>query len=311
MTADGPPVFVDGASGYIGGHLVWKLREQGRAVLCLVRSEASPADVDLLESFGAQVLVAGLADQQADVAKALEGVSAAVHLIGSIAPPRGVSFAGMHVGQTHAWIECCQKAKVPKVVMVTAVGAGPGAPSRYHATKGEAEEALRASGLRHAIVRPSLVVGRVVGRRDSKLVSRYRDLILKRRLVPLVNGGSSRVQPVFVGDLAEALAAVAAPEGPAGLTLEVGGPEVVTMREFVERLMRVLSTRKPVLGLPAGIARAIALVCESVQRVPILSRDQVAIALRDNVCRENALPSLLKRPPASLDEALETYRRTL
>ena len=160
-------------------------------------------------------------------------------------------------------------------------------------------------------MRPSLVVGRVVGRRDSKLVSRYRDLILKRRLVPLVNGGSSRVQPVFVGDLAEALAAVAAPEGPAGLTLEVGGPEVVTMREFVERLMRVLSTRKPVLGLPAGIARAIALVCESVQRVPILSRDQVAIALRDNVCRENALPSLLKRPPASLDEALETYRRTL
>lgn len=300
-------VLVDGATGYVGTHLVSTLAHAGSAVRCLVRPGADPADLAVLRAAGGEVVAAELLEPGAALDRAFAGVGAAVHLIGSIAPRRGERLEALHGGQARAAIEACRRHGVGRLVMVTALGARAGAPSRYHATKWESEEALRQSGLAHVILRPSLIVGRIVGRRDSKLVRRYLDLIASRPMVVVVGDGTSRVQPIFVGDLAAAIARVLVSETWLGQTLELGGPEVVTMREFLDALMRGLGVRKPVLRLPIPLARAVALVCETVQAVPLLSRDQITIARGDNVCERNALPALGVMP-TSLAAALATYR---
>ena len=303
-------VVVDGASGYVGSHLTSRLLADGHRVRCLVRPGADQADIAFLRSLGADVASADLGASDGDAGKAFAGARAAVHLIGSIAPRKGESLDFLHESLTGKLVENCQRHGVERIVMVTALGTGPGAASRYHQTKWKAEELVRASGLEYVILRPSLIVGWQTGRRDSKLVRRYSEMIRTRGVVPLINGGINRIQPVFVGDLVAALEACLSSESALESTVEIGGADVVTMREFVEGLMTVLAVRKPIIGLPGLLARALAGVCESLQPVPILSSDQVTMAQEDNVCQENALVSVFGITPTPLSEALATYGKS-
>lgn len=300
-------VVVDGATGYVGSHLVARLRQSGAVVRCLVRLSASQGDLDFLRSTGAEVVQADLGDTSPEAARAFAGASCLVHLIGSIAPVKGESLEYLHEELTAQMVEQCRANGVSRIVMVTALGTAPGASSLYHRTKWQAEEVVRSSGLDYVILRPSLIVGRTVGRRDSKLVKRLSEIIVRGRAVPLINGGINRLQPVFIGDLVEALASCIAGESPPEGTLEIGGRDIVTMRELVEALMVVLAVHKPIVGLPGFVARGIAAACEALQPVPLLSRDQVIMANEDNVCQDNALVCVFGINPTPLSEALATY----
>jgi NADH dehydrogenase len=306
-TREREPIVVDGATGYVGSHLAAKLCSDGHRVRCLVRAGADEGDVAFLKSLGAEVVIVDLSDSQADAGRAFAGAKAAVHLIGSIAPRKGESLSYLHETLTGRLVEHCQRNGVTRIIMVTALGTGPDAASRYHQTKWQAEELVRSSGLEYVILRPSLIVGRQTGRRDSKLVRRYSEIIRTRGVVPLINGGINRIQPVCVGDLVQALAACLSSELALESTVEIGGADVVTMREFVEALMVALAIRKPIIGLPGLLARAVAGICESLQPVPLLSSDQVTMAHEDNVCHENALVSVFGITPTPLAEALATY----
>lgn len=302
------PVIIAGATGYLGRHLVHYLSSRARPIRCLVRPlSASPEAVSFLEGRGARVFQYDL-DKPDDIpAHVFAGARCAVHLVGSIAPRRGESLDALHAGQTARLVELCQRYAVPKVVLVTAIGAEPDARSQYHASKWQAEEIVRRSGLAHVIVRPSLIVGRLVGDRDSKLVRRYIDLIRSRAVVPLINGGITSLQPVFIGDVVRALEACIESEELIETTIEVGGPEVLTMAEFLDRLMAAIGVRKPVVGVPAFLARLAACLCAAVQEVPLVSPDQVTIALADSVCQENGLATVLSISPTPLEAALATY----
>src|SRR4030095_234493 len=125
------PVVVDGATGYVGSHLVSKLVSDGHRVRCLVRPGADDADVAFLKSLGAEVVSTDFSCADGDVGRAFAGAKAAVHLIGSIAPRKGESLAYLHEKLTGRLVEHPQRNSVPRIVMVTALGTGPGAASRY------------------------------------------------------------------------------------------------------------------------------------------------------------------------------------
>ncbi|MBI4534333.1 MAG: NAD(P)H-binding protein [Candidatus Melainabacteria bacterium] len=301
---DKPVVVIAGATGYVGSHLAWKLASQGLPVRCLVRPEAKKTDTDFLASLGVDVIKASLAEP--DTSRALTGARVAVHLIGSIAPSKGESLEELHVQNTKHFVEMCKMAGIGKIVMVSALGSGPRALSCYHRTKWQAEECVRQSGLEYIILRPSLIVGHLAGLRDSKLIRRYLDIIASGRLVPLVNGGINCLQPIFIKDLTEALHACI--QSNSFGTFELGGANVVTMRQLIEELMRIKNAHKPIIGLPAIIANAIAICCEQVQQVPIISRDQIILASQDNICEHNALDTVFGIQPTSLQDALQTYQ---
>ncbi len=308
-------VLVDGASGYVGSHLVFALSNGAYGVRCLVHPKAQEEDIAVLKSCKAEIFRGSLIDPSSEEAirRAFEDVVAAVHLIGSVAPKRGEKLSDLHIEQTRAFVKYCQEAKVAKIVMVTALGSGKQAKSEYHRTKWQAEEVVRRSGIPYVILRPSLIIGRTFGRRNSKLVMRYLKIIGTKRIVPLIAGGGNKVQPIFVGDLIFAIMRCvftdAADAAVFGHEFELGGPEVITMHQFVEMLMeQVVGERKSICSVPAPLANAFAVAMQICQEVPTLSTDQVRIAQQDNICHENALKLVLDIEPTSLSKALATYR---
>lgn len=299
-------VAVDGATGYVGTHLVQVLRAAGMPVRCLVRKGSHAEDRALLESLGAELVETDLTAGADEVTRALSGAACAVHLIGSIAPRKGESLEDLHAGQANAMAQSARAAGVERFVMVTALGTAADAASVYHRTKWQAEEKVRAVFANHVIVRPSLIIGRQVGRRDSKLMARYRQLIAERPTVPMINGGNNLLQPVFITDLAQALTAACQGLGQ-GQTIEIGGPEVIKMRNLVTQLMGVLGTRKRILGLPAGLVGLGAGILEKVQEVPLVSRDQVTLACTNNICSDNGLQKIFGIKPTPVSVSLATY----
>jgi NADH dehydrogenase len=163
-------------------------------------------------------------------------------------------------------------------------------------------------------LKPSLIVGHTVGKRDSKLVKRYLDMIAKKAVVPVIAGGHNKIQPIFVNDVVTAICRCIFPGRPqreaTGKALEIGGPEVLEMRQFISMLMETLDKRKPIVPLPPPFAYATAMFCEQFQKVPTVSRDQVTLSMSDNVCSDNALHSILGIEPTPLEVALQSYADT-
>lgn len=308
-SASSGPIVIDGATGYVGSHLTQALCREKRDIRCIVHPGASAKDIAFLESCGAKVFRTELDPNQPELIKALSGAAVAVHLIGSIAPKAGEKLEELHAGQTGKLVRSCQQQQVPKIVMVTALGCEEKAASDYHKSKWQAEELVRNSGLNYVILRPSLIVGRLTGERDSKLIARYRKLISERPSVPLLGGGKNLMQPVFIGDLIEALKLSVTTNIADKQTLEIGGPNKLDMHTLVSKLMQEMSVRKPLKTVPLVAAGIAAFFLEKIQAVPLVSRDQVKMASADNVCRVNSLESLFKIKCTSLEDALSTYVR--
>lgn len=303
-------VLVDGATGYVGQHLVQVLRQAGFTVVCLVRPQASVRDLDFLSSLGATICKGELTmPQSGDTVEGsyFDGVELAVHLIGSIAPRRSESFDDLHTANARSFASWCNLAKVKRAVMVTALGADKNSHSTYLKTKAMAEEVAQTILQdRLTILRPSLIVGRQCGTRDSKLIKRYLDIIATKAFVPLVGGGRSLVQPLYVVDLAKAITATLVRGNIKGVQ-ELGGPVQVSLRDLVQKLCIIKGVQKPVLNVPPYLANGLAAIAESLMEVPTLSRDQALLATMDNVTVANQLTSILGHEPTALDVALKTY----
>jgi NADH dehydrogenase len=307
-----PIVAVDGATGYLGNHLVARLRSAGLTVYAIVHPRARAADLEFLKSTGAKVIEASLKGKRgpsAALTEALKGVDIAVHLIGSIAPRKGEKLADLHGNQTANLVAAAKAAGVKKLVQVTALGAAKNASNSYHRTKWQAEEYVRNSGLRWVIFRPSLIVGKQVGNRDSKLVSRYLDLIGRRSTIPVIGKGSNRLQPVFVGDLVTALEKAICETRFDNNAYEIGGDEILSMRQLVEKLMVARKANKKISGVKPLAAKMLAAVCETVQTVPLISRDQIKLSMSDNVCANNSLRTVFGIAPTDVETALAAYRK--
>ena len=300
-------IAIDGASGFIGVHSAAELVRRGHSVVAMVRAETDPRDVDVLHQIGATTAV-WCANEPDSLVDAMTGCQCLVHLIGSIAPRKGESFAIIHQGLAAQFCAAAKAAGVDRIVMISTVGAAQDAASMYHRTKWQSEQRLQQSGMDWVVLRSPLVVGRSVGHRDSKIVRRYLNLIAKKRRVPLVLGGKNTIQPIAVNDLAHATGEVIEQPKWNGRILEVAGAETMTTRQFVERLMNAVGVRRDVKAIPGPVAWLVAVMLERFQAVPLLSRDQLRIAKTDAVCTKNALVNEFGIEPTALDDALAVYQ---
>jgi NADH dehydrogenase len=308
-------VVIDGASGYMGSHITSELRQLGYTVRCVVRLKASEEDVRMLEKTGAEVYRANLGapESQEVLRKAFEGAGCAIHTIGTVSPRKGETLSDLHIHQTASFVNTCERNKVGKMIMISSLGTRAGASANYHQTKWLAEEILRKQQIPYLILRPSFVVGKVFGRRNSKLVDRYLNLIKEKTVVPLIAGGGNMIQPIFISDLVKAVV-----EGVSrsasdlevfGRTLEIAGPEQMTMRQFVERLaLEVVGQKRTYKTISPALAGFAAIFCELAQDVPMVSSDQVKLAQENMVCLDNALESVFQIKPTELSAALLSYK---
>ena len=244
-------ILVAGGTGFLGRAFARGLVRRGARVVVLTRFPDRAAGLGLPVDY-----VPGDVRRPDTLGPAMRGVDTAVLCVQFPgypveAPARGRTFMEVDARGTAALVEAAVEGGVRKLVYVSGVGADPDAARIWYRAKGLAEASVRESGLAHAIVRPSWVYGP-----EDRSLNRFVTLI---RAVPFffpqLGGGCGRITPIHADDLADLVCEVTLRTAGDGLTLEAGGPEVLTLDEVVRTAMRVLGRPKPILHLPLPLVK--------------------------------------------------------
>ncbi len=270
-------VFLTGGTGFVGREILRQLVATGHKVRALVR-RGSEHKLAVEKDIEVHI---GDATDAASLDGALAGCDAVIHLVGIIRefPGKGITFQHLHIDATRNLIETAEAEGVSRFVHMSANGVRPDAKAIYHQTKWSAEEFLRASTLDWTILRPSIIFGR-----EGEFVNMLANLIRKLPIIPVIGGGSYRMQPVAVEEVAISFVKALELPDTIGQTYQVGGSasysyeEILDLtgaaigREVVRKLHQPLFMMKPVIKLLEGAAA-----------FPI-TNDQLTMMLEGNVC---------------------------
>jgi NADH dehydrogenase len=284
-------VLVTGATGFVGPRVVHALRAHEHDVRCLVRDRRRART---LETWGCE-LVTGDVTDAATLGPAVDGVDAIVHLV-SIIAGRPETFDRVMVQGTRALVSAAQG----RFVLMSALGVSEETKDLvpYYHAKWEMERAVRESGLDHVIFRPSFVFG------HGGVLPLFMRQVRWSPVVPVVGDGRTRLQPIWVDDVAEFFAAGVESDAASGRTFDLGGPDAVTWDELYARIRRVLGVRRATVHVPFGLVRPAAALAERLPHPPV-TRDQLTmLAAGDNVCDVGPASEALGVHPIGLDEQL-------
>jgi NADH dehydrogenase len=237
-----------------------------------------------------------------DVARAVAGSTAVVNLVGILYPAGGQSFEAVHVDAPTLIARAARDAGVPTLIHISTPGIGPQSESAYARTKAEGELALRREFPGATILRPSLVFGP-----EDKFFNKFANLARFLPALPLIGGGHTRFQPVFVGDVAKAITACVDDPSTRSKTFELGGPNVYSFREMLQIVLRETGRRRLLLPLPFSLAR---LASFGLQFLPgrLLTPDQVTFLKGENVVAPDTLTLQdFGIQPESLEAVLPSY----
>jgi len=297
-------VTVFGGSGFVGGQVVRALAKAGHRVRVAVRQPNLAYRMRMLGDVGQIEVVQANVRNPASVARALDGAEACVNLVGVLWESGRQKFQSIHTMAAQTVAQAAAKAGVRRLVHMSALGADADSASKYFRTKAEGEAAVRAAFPDATIVRPSLVFGV-----DDRFFNRFAQIAALSPVMPLV-GGDSRVQPVFVGDVAAVIAKAVASPAAVGVTYELGGPTVYTMREIMQLILTETGRTRPLAPLPWPLASMIGAAGDLVAGLlpPPLTSDQVEMLKVDNVA-DHGLPGLAEAGVvgASVEAVVPTY----
>ena len=272
---------VFGGSGFIGRYVVKRLAAQGHIVRVAGRNTEAVKDLMVYGRVGQVVPLFVSLGNQAQVERAVEGADMVVNLVGILSEPHAGDFQRIQADGAARIARSAAAAGVKQMVQISAIGADAASPSLYARTKAAGEAAVRASLPQATILRPSLVFGA-----EDKFFNRFGSIAMMLPVMPVIQG-KSRFQPVYVGDVADAVLASFTQEDAGGQTYELGGPRVWTFRELLAWILQETRRKRPLVDIPLGIARIQARLGELVPGKPF-TRDQLTLLGRDNVVSAGA-----------------------
>jgi NADH dehydrogenase len=294
---------VFGGSGFIGRYVVRRLARQGYLVRVAVRDPEAALFLKPMGTVGQIVPLYASITDDTTVAAAVTGADVVINLVGILTESGGAGFQSIQAEGAGRVARLAAAAGVRRFVHVSAIGADAASPSRYARTKAEGEQAVHAAFPRATILRPSVVFGP-----EDQFFNRFAGIARIAPFMPVI-AGSTRLQPVFVGDVADAVMAAVSREDAAGTVYELGGPRVWTMRELMAYVLTQTGRDKRLVTIPMCIARMQASILELVPGQP-LTRDQLLLLQRDNVAAPG-LPGLadLGIVPTPVDLIVPGYLR--
>ncbi|MGI6245321.1 MAG: complex I NDUFA9 subunit family protein [Pseudochelatococcus sp.] len=277
-------VTIFGGSGFVGRHVVRALARRGYRIRVAVRRPDLAGHLQPLGTVGQITAVQANVRYRDSVTRAVAGAQAVINLVGILRETGRQNFSPVHHEGAGA-VAAAAAAEGARLVHVSAIGADSASPSLYARSKALGEEAVLAANPQATIFRPSVIFGP-----EDAFFNRFAALARIFPVLPIV-GAQTKLQPVFVGDVAEAVARAVDGTVPEGRVYELGGPEVRTLHELVNDVQAVTGRRRPVIALSPGVANIQAAVVETLDKFTfgllpetiIITRDQVRLLAADNI----------------------------
>ena len=275
-------VTVFGGSGFVGRHVVRALAKRDYRIRVAVRRPELAGHLQPLGKVGQIHAVQANLRYPASVEAAMRDSHAAINLVGILAEGGAQKFDAVQ-GAGAGAVARAANAAGARMVHVSAIGADENSASRYGRSKAAGEKAVLGAVPAATILRPSVVFGP-----EDQFSNRFAALARVSPFLPLIGGGLTKLQPVYVGDVATAVADAVDGKTKEGAVYELGGPEVLTMREIMQIILAVIERKRMLLPLPFGLARLQALLLQFAPGPLKLTPDQVALLRSDNVVSQPA-----------------------
>ncbi|MGB6176025.1 MAG: complex I NDUFA9 subunit family protein [Methylocella sp.] len=284
-------VTVFGGSGFVGRHVVRALARRGWRVRVAVRRPDLAFHLQPLGTAGQIHAVQANVRYPESVAHALRDAQAAINLVGISHESGAQRFDAIHHLGARSVAKAAKHAGTEVFVQMSAIGADPSGSSVYAKTKAFGEAAVRQILPDAIIMRPSVVFGP-----EDQFFNRFAAMARLMPALPLIGGGATKLQPVFAGDVATAIALAVDGKARPGITYELGGPEVATLRRIMTFVLTVTGRRRRLIPISFGRARSVAFVTAIIRRLSLglfpeiltITSDQVKLLRGDNVVSPEA-----------------------
>lgn len=279
-------VTVFGGNGFVGRYTVRALLRDGWRVRVAMRRPHTGQDLKVMGGVGQVQLMQANVRFPKSVERAVEGADAVVNLVAVLYEEGKQSFEGLHVGGANNVAEATARKGITNFVQVSAIGANPESDIDYARTKGLGEQAVRTAVPTADIMRPSIIFGT-----EDQFFNRFAQMAQFAPALPLLGGGDTKFQPVYVGDVADAIAKVI-DQGTTGDIYELGGPRVYSFKELMAFMLKAIDRKRLLVPVPWVGANAMGFMGELSGSLPFvapfLTRDQVKNLKVDNVVADNA-----------------------
>ncbi|MGH6763615.1 MAG: complex I NDUFA9 subunit family protein [Phyllobacterium sp.] len=274
-------VTVFGGSGFLGRHVVSALAKRGYLVRVAVRRPELATHLQPLGGVGQIQTVQANLRVRWSVDRAVKDADHVINLVGILFESGRQTFNAVQDFGARAVAEAA-RAEGIGLTHVSAIGANPDSSSFYASSKGRGEAAVRQIVSDAIIIRPSILFGP-----EDDFFNKFANMARFSPFLPLIGGGNTKLQPVSVGDVAEVIARSVDGKLKAGTTYELGGPEVLTFRQCLEQMLRIIGRKRLFVSIPWGLASFQARFLGLLPKPP-LTRDQIRLLRVDNVVSEQA-----------------------
>ncbi len=273
-------VTVIGGTGFLGRQIVRRLAKEGYRIRVTTRAPSRAYDMKPLGDVGQIAVVKADIRNEGDVAAAVAGAKIVINTVGILRPSGGRSFDAMHNEGAAIVARCAAKAGAERLIHISSIGADPKARASYSRTKGEGEAQVREAFPTATILRPSVMFGPGDG-----FFNMFANAIRFAKVAfPVFGGGKTKFQPVFVGDVAEALANALVDERARGRTYELGGPSVYSMKELLTFISATIERKRAFYSIPFFLTEFAAALTGWLPFAP-LTLDQARLLRKDNVVK--------------------------
>ncbi|MDR6755076.1 NADH dehydrogenase [Mycoplana sp. BE70] len=278
-----PQVTVFGGSGFVGRHVVRALAKRGYRIRVAVRRPDLAGFLQPIGGLGQISFVQANLRNRASVERAVQDADHVVNCVGILFESGRNRFDAVQDFGARAVAEAA-RARGATLTHISAIGANANSASGYARSKGRGELGIRQALPDAVILRPSIIFGP-----EDSFFNKFAEMSRFAPALPLIGGGHTKFQPVYVTDVAEAVALSVDGKVAKGTTYELGGPEVLTFHQCLELMLQVIDRKRPMVSIPFSIASLIGSISSLVPFVtPPLTADQVKLLRSDNIVSDEA-----------------------
>jgi len=276
-------VTIFGGSGFVGRYIVQKFAENGDLIRVAVRNPIAANFLKPLGGVGQITPIQASLLNPDEIMQAIQGADVVINLVGILYEKGSQTFEAVHVEGARRIAEIASQQGVPTLLHMSALGANKESHSRYASTKARGEMAVLKHFPKATIFRPSVIFGA-----EDSFFNRFAEMARLSPFLPLIGGGKTQFQPVYVGDVADAFLKASFKKEVQGNTYELGGPSIYTFKKLMEFLLKTICRKRLLVSLPFPLAKTIAFFTQFLPTPP-LTPDQVELLKTDNVVSSEAL----------------------